>query len=106
MWRNWMLDLFRRKRREWVNKIKVLGAEVKPAEVVAEVDDKGNGGKGKGKNNNKKGGKNGKADASGKSAIELARERFGAKKAGKSSGFKGNGGGQGTGANQVQKIGA
>lgn len=109
VWRNWMCDLFRRKRGEWVNKIKAFGAESAPVEVVAEVEITEGGGKGgkEKKDNKQKGGKKGDEGGKGKSAIELARERFGAKKAGKfTGGFKGRGGGQGTGANQVQKIGA
>jgi nucleolar protein 9 len=105
-----MCDLFRRKRGEWVNKVKALGAEVAPVEVVPEMEAEGKEGKKNGRKDKHKGGKNGKGDkggdGKGKSAIELARERFGAKRAGKSGGFKGKRGGQGTGANQVQKIGA
>jgi len=113
VWRNWMCDLFRRKRGEWVNKVKALGAESVPVSEQVLPEEKTEGeSKGKGKKDNKqKGGRNGKVDEGGKkkSAIELAREKFAAKKAGKSGaggGFKGKGSGHGTGANQVQKIGA
>ncbi|TVY90327.1 Nucleolar protein [Lachnellula willkommii] len=109
VWRNWMLDIFKRKRGEWVNKIKVLGVESIPKEAAVpqeqaeeEKDEKGDG---KGKRNKR--GKFNKSDknAQGKSAIQLAREKFAANKSGGAAkGAKGNG--HGTGANQVQKIGA
>lgn len=116
VWRNWMLDLFKRKRGEWVNKIKALGAESMPKEAAVpqeqeqeqaegEKDEKGDV---KGKEKGKKRGKFTKGDKNahhGKSAIQLAREKFAANKSGGAAkGVKGNG--QGTGANQVQKIGA
>jgi nucleolar protein 9 len=99
VWRNWMLDLFNRKRGEWVNKAKALGAESIPSEAVIEAEEDDNV---KGKRKGKKGGK-AKGQEKKKSAIELAREKFAAGKPAKSGGgFKG----KGTGANQVQQIDA
>ncbi|TVY30848.1 Nucleolar protein [Lachnellula hyalina] len=111
VWRNWMLDLFKRKRGEWVNKVKALGLESLPKEspVPQEQAEEEGGGKQRGKG--KKGGRFSKGDekTQGKSAIQLAREKFAATKLGGSSAGAakaGKGKGYGTGANQVEKIGA
>jgi len=106
-----MLDLFKRKRGEWVNKVKALGLESLPKEssVPQEQAEEEGGGKQRGKG--KKGGRFSKGDekTQGKSAIQLAREKFAATKLGGSSAGAakaGKGKGYGTGANQVEKIGA
>lgn len=107
------MDLFRRRRGEWVKKVKVAGAEavanlpltvVEPAPLVEDGED-GDGevekktgeedkkGKGK-KKKNRKAGKDPVPDPT-KSAIQLAREKFAAAKAAKSA-MKSN---KGTGVN-------
>ncbi|KAL3426358.1 Nucleolar protein 9 [Phlyctema vagabunda] len=75
VWRNWMLDLFKRKRGEWIAKVKAGeggGSSSASSSLSAVVAAKGAG------ESNEGGGKDKKKDkaASGKSAIELAREKF------------------------------
>jgi nucleolar protein 9 len=121
VWRNWSLDIFKRRRGEWVNLVKshsvstflVPPQQQNSAPVAADEDEAvvKQGGK-KSKDRKSKGkpgaGKDGKptAQESGKSAIQLAREKFAAKKAEKMAGTGGkssfkNAKGRGTGANAV-----
>jgi nucleolar protein 9 len=107
IWRNWDMDFFTRKRGDWVNKVKAAGAEaaknLAPSAPILEStnDDETNAVKGKKnkkqkQNHNRKGGKETAPDPNaGKSAIQLAREKFAAAKNAKAA-MKGN---QGTGAN-------
>jgi nucleolar protein 9 len=105
VWRNWDMDLFNRKRGDWVNKAKAAGAEASkkltPAVPVANADNEDDDEVGKAQKKNKKqnkgkGAKDAKADPNaGKSAIQLAREKFAAAKIAKSA-MKNN---KGTGAN-------
>jgi len=82
VWRNWMMDLYKRRRLEWVTKAK--GIQNMDASHASPKPRDG---------------------ATAKSGIELARERFAATKAGKAA--KGRRGIQvGTGANGVQPLGA
>ena len=122
VWRNWSLDLFKRRRGDWVKTIKASSASSVsllqpsvplPAEGDEEVsakkpkDKKSKAGKDKRPQN--KPGQNPKAkeNTEGKSAIQLAREKFAAAKAEKLAGgptsrpaFRNTGGkGRGTGAN-------
>jgi nucleolar protein 9 len=126
VWRNWSLDLFKRRRGEWVNKIKSESASLppsqpailQPSEVAVDegaVKEEGKEGK-KSKKDNKQKKDNksklpqesfkGKGNTGGKSAIQLAREKFAAAKADKMTGsnskptFK-TGRGRGTGANAI-----
>jgi nucleolar protein 9 len=125
VWRNWSLDLFKRRRGEWVNTIKAHAsslASVQPqqpsAPAVAETEDgdlgekkkdkKGKGGKDKKARGKPEHNPKAKAKPEGKSAIQLAREKFAAAKAEKLAGgpsnsrpsFKNAGvKGRGTGAN-------
>jgi len=99
------MDLFNRKRGDWVNKAKAAGAEASkkltPAVPVANADNEDDDEVGKAQKKNKKqnkgkGAKDAKADPNaGKSAIQLAREKFAAAKIAKSA-MKNN---KGTGAN-------
>jgi len=123
VWRNWSLDLFKRRRGDWVCKVKDAGiaASAEAFKVAAassavsvEVENRDEPREGavenkaKGKKERKgKGGKNGKggnpADE-GKSAIQLAREKFAKAKAAKASGASnpnGRGKSQTTGANSI-----
>lgn len=81
-WRNWILDLFGRKRGEWVTKIKELGAEKFPPVAVAVEEEPEKGNK---KGGDKKTVAQAREKKFGKSAIQLARERH-AK--GEKKGFK------------------
>ena len=90
MWRNWSLDLFKRARGDWVKKVKAAGVVPDPivspatAEKDGDVGEGESGGKKKGrkdKDKKKWEGKNTKVDSSGKSAIQLAREKFAAQDA-------------------------
>lgn len=116
VWRNWSMDLFKRRRGDWVNTVKSAGAKAVASLVVAEpVAEVQNGEDedtevklaSKKKNKNQKGklgkySKGGKDAAdSGKSAIQLAREKYAAAKAAKSA-MKNH---KGTGAN-AGKVGA
>lgn len=85
VWKNWKMDLYKRKRGEWVRQSRIKASN-DGFQTFSEVD--------KNKNNEKtertkKGrgyrGEVPQPDNSGKSALELARERFVAKKAGKQS---------------------
>jgi nucleolar protein 9 len=123
VWRNWSLDLFKRRRGEWVNKIKSESASHSPSrpailqasEVAFDegaVKEEGKEGKKSKDNKQKKDNKSklpqesfkGKGNTGGKSAIQLAREKFAAAKVDKITGtnskpaFKA-GRGRGTGAN-------
>jgi nucleolar protein 9 len=122
VWRNWSLDLFKRRRGEWVNLVKsqsVSTSSLAPAQqqistpATADEDEvvvKEGGKKSKDKKSKGKpgAGKDGKpaTQESGKSAIQLAREKFAAKKAEKMAGLGGkfsfkNVKGRGTGANAI-----
>ncbi|KAF4636137.1 hypothetical protein G7Y89_g1930 [Cudoniella acicularis] len=116
VWRNWLLDLFKRRRGEWVNKIKALAAEKSQAQPqqapVEDVDLESTATKPSSKKKKKKNkNKDGKKEAAPlepttkKSAIQLAREKFAAKKLAGGTGVNqsklGKAKGQGTGANQV-----
>jgi nucleolar protein 9 len=85
VWRNWMLDLFKRRKGEWVGKVK--GGEGGAGRIVGVTKEDVT---------VKKDGKaNGKGNNAGKSGIELARERFAKEKAtkeaqGKATGANGN----------------
>lgn len=95
VWRNWNMDLFKRRRGDWVNTVKAAGAEKAaclasflPEPVVEQNGEE----EVKVKKNDKKiqkgkGWRNGKGGANpadeGKSAIQLAREKFAAAKANK-----------------------
>lgn len=99
-----MLDLFRRKRGEWVNKVKALPAAVAAPE--ADQVEAGNGGgerKMGGKINGKGKGKEAGTEKK-KTAIELARERHAAGTP-NTAAFRGKKGFRPTGANSVQKVG-
>jgi nucleolar protein 9 len=119
VWRNWALDLFKRRRGDWVNTVKVQASERTAAiqsssapiadndEVEEGENKKAKKSKDKGNKENAARGKNAKpATGPQKSAIQLAREKFAAAKAEKTSSphfnpsFKaGKGRGRGTGAN-------
>ena len=121
VWRNWSLDLFKRRRGEWVNLVKSHSVSTSlappqqpnPLPVTADDDEavvKEGGKKSKDKKSKAKPGasKDAKSTAqeSGKSAIQLAREKFAAKKAEKMAGLGGkstfkNVKGRGTGANAI-----
>lgn len=75
VWRNWMMDLYKRRRSEWISKAK--GAQEQP-DMTTKVGTK--------------------SQTVSKSGIELARERFAAAKTGK---WKRSRAGLGTGANGV-----
>jgi nucleolar protein 9 len=90
VWRNWSLDLFKRARGDWVKKVKAAGVVPDPivspatAEKGGDVGEGESGGKKKGrkdKDKKKWESKNTKVDSSGKSAIQLAREKFAAQDA-------------------------
>ena len=111
VWRNWSLDLFKRKRGDWVKKVKEIGAtssaaaaasQVVPAAEVEEDEATGLPKKNKKKNKkDKRGRKEEVDDGPPKSAIQKAREKFAAgKKSGKSFGKGGDSKFQ-TGANAV-----
>jgi nucleolar protein 9 len=89
VWRNWQLDLFKRRRGEWVNTIKQLAAAKHPSAktatetTVEEAVEEPAVSATKSKKNKKNVGGKGKVDAGPKkSAIQLARERHAAKKNG------------------------
>ena len=87
VWRNWIMDLFKRRRGEWVRRVKERAAITAtggslgsvPGVVEGEVVDgrKGKKGEFKEAGKNEKNGKHGKQ----KSGIELAREKFAMQKA-------------------------
>ncbi|KAN0102042.1 ARM repeat-containing protein [Hyaloscypha variabilis] len=122
VWRNWSLDLFKRRRGEWVNTIKAhasslasvqqpsVPAHVEPedAELGEKKKNKGKAGKDKKARGKAEHSSKAKPNSEGKSAIQLAREKFAAAKAEKLAGgssnsrpsFKNVGAkGRGTGAN-------
>jgi nucleolar protein 9 len=120
VWRNWALDLFKRRRGDWVNTVKAQASEhaaaLQMSSVTVAENDEGEEGeskkkqgvkskKGKGSKENRTRGKDAKPTTGPqKSAIQLAREKFAATKAEKtaSSYFKPYfkaGKGKGTGAN-------
>jgi len=122
VWRNWSLDLFKRRRGEWVNLVKshsISTSSLAPAQkqtsipVAADEDEavvKERGKKSKDKKSKSKPGASKDAKSavqeSGKSAIQLAREKFAARKAEKMAGLGGkssfkNVKGRGTGANAI-----
>ncbi|ESZ90107.1 hypothetical protein SBOR_9518 [Sclerotinia borealis F-4128] len=91
VWRNWSMDLFKRRRADWVKKVKsgeTVGKNIPNQMVLKSQDGNANGvigkeilGDGIGKPHGK--GKNGEKEVGGerqKSAIELAREKFAAHK--------------------------
>lgn len=113
VWRNWSLDMFKRKRGDWVKKVKEIGttaaaeasaSRVLPAEVEEQDIDESGAPKKKKKNKKDKRGKKEEAASNEppKSAIQRAREKFAAgKKAGGNKTFgKGDSKFQ-TGANAV-----
>ncbi|KAE9369736.1 ARM repeat-containing protein [Stipitochalara longipes BDJ] len=107
VWRNWSLDLFKRRRGEWVNTIKAsasaqsasLTSVQQPTPAEAEDEENGKEKKSKKPKKNAKDGKGksakgkpdqnpkAKANTDGKSAIQLAREKFAAAKAEKLAGI-------------------
>ncbi|KAH6682516.1 armadillo-type protein [Halenospora varia] len=122
VWRNWHLDLFKRRRGEWVNKIKALSAEKEQLKTSSTIEapvqdaeegtiNKASKKKKKSKNKDAKAVQGVEGPTEKKSAIQLAREKFAAKKLAGGNVSKenkyGEGKGHGTGANQVQsqKIG-
>ena len=112
IWRNWQLDTFKRRRGEWVNSIKQLAAAKFPSatndateEATEEVAEESAVTKSKKKNKNKTPGRS-KVDAGPKkSAIQLARERHAAAKAGVGGVNAVKIGSKGTGVNSG-KLGA
>ena len=82
VWRNWSLDLFKRRRGDWVKKIQGVSSEtvVPGSEKSKPSDARGKGGKMGAGNPNKAGG------GGGKTAIEMARERFAEGKRAKENG--------------------
>ncbi|KAH8687142.1 armadillo-type protein [Tricladium varicosporioides] len=117
VWRNWHLDLFKRRRGEWVNKTKALSAEKEQLKATsgigAPVQDLEQGATGKAlkkrknKNNDIKAVQVTEGPTEKKSAIQLAREKFTAKKlagrdVSKEPSKYGRVKSHGTGANQVQ----
>ncbi|EHL01217.1 putative Nucleolar protein 9 [Glarea lozoyensis 74030] len=112
VWKNWQLDLFKRRRGEWVNTIKQLAAAKYPSAKAAietnveEAVEEPAVSATKSKKNKKNGGVKGEVDAGPKkSAIQLARERHAAKKAGVGGVNAVKIGHKGTGVNSG-KIGA
>jgi nucleolar protein 9 len=90
VWRNWSLDLFKRARGDWVKKVKAAGVipDLILPPATAEKDGDVGEGQGEGKKKGRKDkskkkweGNNAKVDSSGKSAIQLAREKFAAQDA-------------------------
>lgn len=120
VWRNWSLDLFKRRRGDWVRKVKEAGiaasaeafkaaAASNPVPVDGDepregaADNKARGKKGR-RGNGGKSGKGGNPADEGKSAIQLAREKFAKTKVAKASGSSnpnGKGKSQTTGANSI-----
>jgi nucleolar protein 9 len=108
VWRNWQLDLFRRRRGEWVNTMKELASAKYPGAntatetvTVEEVVEESDPAKNK-KSKNKSGNTGGKGNTDAgpkKSAIQLARERHAMKKNGVASVNATRIGGKATGVN-------
>jgi nucleolar protein 9 len=108
VWRNWNLDLWKRWKGEWVKKVQSDAAASAPVPVLAAIaSEKKDGKERKGKD--AQGGKQGNGKAwkgnEGKTAIQLAREKFAATKAAvggtskTKKGAKAKGGERATGAN-------
>jgi nucleolar protein 9 len=104
VWRNWSMDLFKRRRGEWVKKVQAAGPAT---EKVSSVDiQHGSAAVSSGKSK-KVGVVEGKTKGAavkkgeGKTAIQLARERFAASKKEKQGKGKGGGTMKGTGANTI-----
>jgi nucleolar protein 9 len=106
VWRNWAMDLYKRRRGEWVKKVQGIstsppaaGLTSKPASATpaAVFDVKKDSGKEKNRSLRKDRKKEVVEDRSGKTAIQLAREKFARQKVEKER----RAGNRGTGANGI-----